>query len=198
VTAKPLTSAALVVYSCTLGLGLGVASALWVLGGDYPFGGVRVGAWKAWPKVGSPSADPYARAIVTRRGDVPLATGEGLSLSATADSGGRDLDSACSYRLGTITAQARVWTLSLYDAAGGPVVTDLSRTSLTSAEILREADGKFSIALSRDARPGNWLQLPKAGGFSLVLRLYDTPAATGSAALDPAAFPAIERQECGA
>lgn len=197
-TAKPLSSAALVLYSCSLALGLGVGSAYWALSGDYPFGGVRIGAWKTWPKVGSRSADPYARAIVTRRGDVPLATGEGLLLSANVDSDGHDLDSACSYRVGAITAQARLWTLSLYDGSGVPAVSDLGRNSLTSAETLRDPDGKSAIVLSRDARPGNWLQLPKAGAFTLVLRLYDTPAATGSAALDPAAFPPIERLECGA
>jgi hypothetical protein len=198
VTAKPLSSAALVLYSCALALGLGVGSAYWVLSGDYPFGGVRIGAWNTWPKVGSRNADPYARAIVTRRGDVPLATGEGLSLSATGDSGGQAFDSACAYRIGAITAQARLWTLSLYDGGGTPAATDLGRSSMTSAEVLREPDGKFSIVLSREARPGNWMQLPKAGPFSLVLRLYDTPAATGSAALDPAAFPPVERLECGA
>jgi hypothetical protein len=123
--------------------------------------------------------------------------GEGLSLSATVDSAGARLDSSCSYRIGAVTAQARLWTLSLYDGDGAPVSSDLGRSSFTSAEILRDTDGKFVVTLSREARPGNWLQLPRSGPFSLVLRLYDTPAATGSAALDPAAFPPIERQECG-
>lgn len=196
-TARPLSSASLVLYSCSLALGLGIGSAYWVLGGEYPFGGVRIGAWKTWPKLGSRNADPYARAIVTRRGDVPLAVGEGLSLSATIDSGGARLDSSCSYRIGAITAQARLWTLSLYDGDGAPVSSDLGRSSFTSAEILRDPDGKFVVMLSREAKPGNWLQLPKSGMFSLVLRLYDTPAASGSAALDPTAFPPIERLECG-
>lgn len=197
VSAKPLPTAALVTYACAVALGLGITSAYVVLSGAYPFGGVRIGPWMTWPKVGSRGADPYARAIVTRRGDIPLAVGEGLSLDATSDSEGRGLDSACTYRMGAVTAQARLWTLSLYDAGGAPAATDLGRSSMTSAEVLREADGKFTLLLSREARAGNWMQLPKAGPFSLTLRLYDTPAATGSAALDPAAFPPIERLECG-
>ena len=64
-------------------LGLGISSASIALRGDYPFGGIEVGPWKAWPQVGSREADPYARAIVTRRAEIPLAVGEGLALTAT-------------------------------------------------------------------------------------------------------------------
>ena len=32
----------------------------------------------------------------------------------------------------------------------------------------------------------------------LVLRLYDTPAAAGSAAIEPTALPAIEKLDCSA
>ena len=195
---RPISSAAFVLYAFALALALGVGSAYWVQQGPYPFGGVTIGPWKAWPRVGSRQADPYARAIVTRRGDVPLAIGEGLALTATIDAAGQRLDSACSYRIGAVTPQARLWTLALYDESGALVSTELGRRGLTSAEILRDADGKFAIALSRRASPGNWLQLPQAGAFSVILRLYDTPAAVGSAALEAAALPTIERVECGA
>jgi hypothetical protein len=195
---RPLSSAALVLYTSALALGLGVGSAYLVQQGRYPFGGITMGPWQAWPKVGSRQADPYARAIVTRRGDVPLAVGEGLALTATADASGQRLDAACSYRVGAVTPQARLWTLTLYDEGGSLIATDLGRRGFTSAEVLRDADGKFSIILSRHASPGNWLQLPPGGPFTIVLRLYDTPAAVGSAALEAAALPVIERLECGA
>lgn len=197
-SAKPLSSAALVVYAFAIALGLGVSSAYMAVSGDYPFGGVRVGPWKAWPRVGSPQADPYARAIVTRRGDIPLAVGEGLAFTATEDSAGRPLDANCAYRIGAQTPQARLWTLTVYGPDGALAATETGRSGFSSAELLRNPDGRFAIALSRGARPGNWLQLPPDGRFSLVMRLYDTPVAAGAASLEAAAMPAIERLECGA
>lgn len=195
---RRLSTAALVVYAFAVALGGGVGSAWYALSGDYPVGAVRAGPWTAWPFVGSKDADPYARSIVTRTGDVPLATGEGLALVATTDSAGRPLDSACTYRVGAVTPQARLWTLTLYDEAGALATSDLQRSGFTSAEILRSAEGQFAILLSRDLQAGNWLELPKSGRFSLGLRLYDTPAALGSGAIDARSLPSIERLECGA
>ena len=195
---KPLSTAALVVYSFTLAIGLGVSSAYMAVQGSFPFGGVTIGSWTAWPRVGSRDADPYARAIVTRRADVPLAVGEGLALTAGVDKDGQPLDSACTYRLGAATPQARLWTLTVYQEGGALVTSELGRSGFTSAEILRGSDGRFTVTLARAAQPGNWLQLPPAGPFSLVLRLYDTPVAAGSATLDAALLPSVERVECGA
>lgn len=196
--AKPLSTAALVVYAFALALGLGVGSAYVAVSGEYPIGGVRIGPWTTWPKVGSGDADPYARTIVTRRAEVPLATGEGLALTATADSEGRALDAACTYRFGSVTPQARLWTLTVYDRSGALVRSDLERSGFTSAEILRDSEGRFTVVLSRQLQPGNWLKLPPEGPFSLILRLYDTPAALGTGAMEARALPVIERGECGA
>lgn len=196
---KPVTvripTALLVVYSLLLALGLGLGSAYWVLNNDPPFGSIRLGPWKAWPTMGSPDADPYMRAILARRSEVPLATGEGLGFTATADSGGRTLDSACTYRMGTIVPGARLWTVTLYDQNGRLPVTPLGRSSFTSAEIIRDGQNGFSIALSRDLQDGNWLQLPASGSFSIVMRLYDPQGAIGS--LEAAEFPTIQRVGCG-
>jgi hypothetical protein len=195
---RRLSTSALVVYALALALGFGVVSAYLAVRGGYPVGAAQVGAWVTWPSVGSRSADPYARAIVARRGEIPLALGEGLAFRASADSAGQTLDSACSYRIGSVTPQARLWTLAVYDANGRFRASDLERGALTSAEILRAADGGFTVFLSRSARPLNWLRLPESGSFTVVLRLYDTPVGAGSASLDDRAMPAIERLECGA
>ena len=156
---------------------------------------MTVGAWTAWPRAGSREADPYTRAVNARSGDIPLAVGEGLVLRATTDSAGRALDVGCTYRIGATTPQARYWTLTLYDGAGRPVASD-GRSSFTSAEILREATGGFTIVVAREAHSGNWMMMPPSGAVSLVLRLYDTPASAGSAALDRASLPSIEPGEC--
>lgn len=194
--ASGASSAALVVYALAIAGALGLSSAHWITKGDYPFGSVRIGAWTVWPRTGSREADPYTRAVNARTGTIPLGVGEGLVLRATADEAGRTLDARCAYRIGATTPQARFWTLSLYDADGRPAETALGRSAFTSAEVLRDAAGGFEVALSREAAPGNWLMMPERGEVSVLLRLYDSPASVGSAALDARVLPRIERREC--
>lgn len=197
VTSRSISTVLLILYTFLLALGLGLGSAYLALNGDPPFGDVRLGPWTAWPRLGSPQADPYMRAIIARRGDIPLAAGEGLALTATVDSEGRKLDSACSYRIGSVAPAARLWTLTLYDEAGRLITSELGRSGFTSAEIVRDAEDRFLIALSRNLQPGNWLQLPPSGTFTVVLRLYDPPGAAGWV-LNNSTFPGIQRLECGA
>jgi hypothetical protein len=189
-------TAVLIVYALLLALGLGLGSTYWVLKGDPPFGSLSIGPWKAWPTLGSTSADPYMRAILAQRGDIPLAIGEGLGFTAVTDSEGRTLDSACTYRVGSVAPTARLWTFSVYGEDGRLLQTELGRSSFTSAELLRDPQDQFTIVLSRSLQDGNWLQLPDSGKFSIVLRLYDTPGAAGTG-LSESVFPSIERVECG-
>jgi hypothetical protein len=197
VSIRRVPTAILVVYTLLLALGLGLGSAYWAINGNPPFGSLRLGPWQAWPQLGAPAADPYMRAIIARRGDVPLATGEGMGFTASVDNDGRLLDSGCSYSIGPVAPIARVWTLTLYDQGGRLPSTELRRGSFTSAEVLRDAQDRFSITLSRTVQPGNWLQLPAGGSFTVVLRLYDPPGA-GGANLEENEMPVIQRLECGA
>jgi len=197
VTSKPVPTAFLIVYALLLALGLGLSATYYVLGDEPPFGRLRVGPWKAWPSLGSADADPYMRAILAQRSEIPLALGEGLGFTAVTDNEGRPLDSACTYRIGSVVPTARLWTLTIYDQNGQLPKTELGRSGFTSAEILRDKQDRFTIALSRSLQDGNWLQLPDAGHFSIVLRLYDTPGAAGTG-LSESVFPTIERLECGA
>lgn len=188
--------AVLVPVTLAVGLTLGLSSASWMVSRASPFGGVHSGPWTAWPKLGSRDVDPYALAIRARTADVPLGIGEGLMLNATHDDAGRPLDAACTYTVDGATPPARYWTLTLTDESGAPVKTELQRSGFTSREVLRDGDGRAAIVLSREASPGNWLRMPPSGRVSLVLRLYDTPL-SGTAGLDPASLPRIQRGECG-
>ncbi|WP_372423081.1 DUF1214 domain-containing protein [Salinarimonas chemoclinalis] len=186
----------LLAWAAALGAGLGLGSALFVLEGEYPFGERRVQAWVAWPSVGSPSSDPYARAIMARSADVPLALGEGIAFRADVDELGRPLDAACSYDVSGETPVARAWTVTLYDPEGRPPETAQRRAGLASAQMLRDEAGGVTIALSPSPRPGNWLQLPGAGRFQVVLRLYDSPVSGALGWLDDGAMPRIVRVSC--
>lgn len=187
----------LVLYALALGAVLGLASADWATRGGYPFGGVRIGPWTAWPRAGATSADPYTRAVNARRGEVPLAVGEGLLLTAAEDDEGRNLDASCTYAIGGVVPPARAWTMTV----AGRGVRDPDRPHIrdgfTSIEILRRQDGRFVITLSPEAEPGNWLPSPRATGpMRLALRLYDTPAAAGVGSLDRSVVPSITRKGC--
>ena len=189
--------AGLAAYALALGGVLGLASADWATRGGYPFGGVQVGAWTAWPRAGAATADPYTRAVNARRGEIPLAVGEGLLLTAASDDAGQALDATCTYRIGGGTPPARAWTLTV--AGRGPRDPGRAavREGFTSTEVLRSADGRFTVVLGPDVQPGNWLPSPRASGpVRLALRLYDTPVAASVGSLDRSTVPAVTRLGC--
>ena len=187
----------LVAYALALGGTLGLISADYATSGGYPFGGTSIGSWTAWPRAGSLDSDPYARAVDARRGDIPLAVGEGMLVTAASDDTGRTLDAACTYRIAGITPPARAWTLTATGRGAPGPEGEPVRTGFTSTEILREADGRFAILLGPEVQPGNWLPMPRPRGpVRLALRLYDTPVAASIASLDRDSLPAIERLGC--
>lgn len=183
----------LAILATLSGLALGLGSARYALDRNYPFGGVHAGPWLLWPRVGSREIDPYARAIVSRRGELPLGVGEGIALHARTDDSGRALDPSCIYTIGPGVPQTRAWTLTAYDGQGR-AQDELGR--VFSGGIVRKPDGGFEIAAAREVQAGNWLRLPAQEPITLVLRLYDTPIVAGAAALDPASVPRIERLGC--
>ncbi|WP_288587424.1 DUF1214 domain-containing protein [uncultured Methylobacterium sp.] len=205
----------LVLYALALGAVLGLATANWATRGRYPFGGVTLNAWTAWPKIGARDADPYVRAIHARTGEVPLALGEGLLLTALTDDSGRRLDPSCRYRIAGATPPSRAWTLTVErrgraraDAATDAAKTEgaktegagdagAPRTGFTSTEVLRDRDGRFAVTLGPVVQPGNWLPMPAGeGSIRLVLRLYDTPVAASTGVLEREGVPSITREDC--
>ena len=181
------------VLGALLGLGLTRAS----LQRDSRLGATRVGAWWVAPRVGTPEIDPYHRARFARSGEIPMTVGQGIAFQAVRDDAGRLLDLTCSYRLAGDVPRARFWTLGAVDGVGSPLPNAAERLAFTSDEVLRGVDGRFTVALSPDVQPGNWLPLTGRGRFVLVLRLYDT-AVTAVAAHDlrTLTVPSIEREGC--
>jgi hypothetical protein len=160
------------------------------------FGALTIGAWTAWPKSGSVDIDPYARAIIARTGELPVGVGDGIAFYAHTDDTGNPLDGRCTYLVSGITPAARYWTLTLYDPRGRLVPNTLDRHGFTSAEIVREANGRFAINVGPRARAGNWL--PSGGGeqFVLVWRLYDTPIGVAQLTTKEGPMPAVMRKNC--
>ncbi len=175
-------------------IGLGVTFA--ALRNGVGFGAVKAGPWTAWPKAGGDAIDPYLRARLTRSGEIPLGASEGVGFIAQNDSAGARLDGACDYTVSGQTPQARYWTLTVMTPEGRLIVNPAGRNGFTSSEILRSADGGFAIALSHNARPGNWLPLTYRKDFVLALRLYETEFSAGALAFDPANLPVIVKGFC--
>ena len=175
-----------------LGLGLTALSV------DQPpnFGVVSVGPWQTRPRIGSAEADPYSKALMATRGEIPMGTAEGLLLSARADSDGQPLTGACSYRLaGTIPA-ASYWTLAAYRPDGSTGESRGLRGVYTSTDVLQIEGEPLTVLLSPDPQPGNWLPLDPTQAFEVVLRLYETQVSSNAQAIDKASVPAIFRGNC--
>jgi hypothetical protein len=176
-----------------LTLGLWITQATLQDGG--PFDIVEIGPWRIATRAGAIDADPYTRAGLEQRGEIPLALGEGLQLVARKDDDGRALDPRCVYSVGPRAPVARYWSLALTDLDGFPVDNPADRYVFRSSETLRNPDGSFAIWVSAAAHPGNWLPIGADRPFALVLRLYDSPI-SATAGVDKATAPRIQREAC--
>jgi len=175
---------------------VGLGTTWLTLAGSTAFGAVSIGAWTAWPRTGTTSIDPYARAAIARTGQLPLGLGDGVAFYARGDDNGRLFDGRCDVNLQGITPTARFWTLTLYDLDGRLVANSLNRHSFTSQEIIRNTDGSFEIRIGPRARFGNWLPTGGIDRYILVLRLYDTPVGVATRSGRETPMPSIAAGQC--
>jgi len=179
----------------TIGALSGLGLTWWTLAEGPAFGAMRVGPWTAWPQLGAPGADRYAKASIARTGDLPLGAGEGLAFVARRDSQGASLNGRCRYRVDPLIPPARWWTLTLYDRNDRLFANPASRYGFTSSQVVRRGDGEADVMIGPEARPGNWLPSPEAP-FTLMLRLYDTPVSNGLGTEETVVLPQIELEGC--
>ncbi|MEM7288959.1 MAG: DUF1214 domain-containing protein [Pseudomonadota bacterium] len=179
-----------------IGLMLGGVSAHYSIRQSHGVGAINVGPWSAWPFVGGVEIDPYTLARGTANGTLPLGAAEGLAFEAIEDSAGRPLNRTCSYTVSGATPPSRLWTLTAY-AQNGKVLSAANNqlASKHSGNIIRFADGTFTIGLGDMPSSGNWMPLSGNGSFKIILRLYDTPITSNSGVIDPE-MPQIKRKQC--
>jgi len=171
--------------------GIGLGSTWYALTQNISFGALELGAWKGYPRNGTVSIDPYARAVIARNGELPVGSGDGVTFTAAADDDGRPLDGRCDVVVRGTTPPARYFTLTLYTPSGQLVANSLDRRSFTSQELVRDASGDFEITVSPRARPGNWLPTGGIDSYILMLRFYDTSLGIATRAGREAPMPAI-------
>lgn len=182
-------------FAIAIGLATGLGSAWYMVGEGWLLRTNVFNEWAAWTIGTNVDADPYTRAVLARTGQVPLAPGEGTAFFASRDSAGRPIRGGCEYEIAGRVPPVRLWTLSLIDPSGDLPANRIGRTVLRSDETLKDETGAFTITLSPEARSGNWFPMPDHGAYTLILRLYDTPASLLSDLKD-GALPRIERKGC--
>jgi hypothetical protein len=164
----------------------GGAGSVWVaLSASEGVGAVNVGAWTAFPDVGTPEADTYSKARFAREGGLSLGRAEGIAFSAQRDSAGDPLRRECAYMIEGAIPSARFWTLYAADARRIVLPPTIRRVpALHSLEMLRTIDGAIRVAIGGRPTPGNWLGITGSGPMQLVLTLYDTPTTTAARAVE--------------
>jgi hypothetical protein len=184
------------IFAFALATLIGLGATYFALTRGAAFGALKIGAWTAFPRTGTADADPYARASISRSGQLPTGLGDGVSFTATTDDKGQFLDGRCDVVLSGTTPTARFWTVTLYNADGQLVANSVNRFGFTSQEIVRNADGTFEIAVTPRADTGNWLPTGGIERYRLMLRLYDTPVGVSTRAGKEVPMPAIRTESC--
>lgn len=186
----------LVAVALVIAFAGGILSTLSLLDATVGFGAIKLGPWQAFPDAQTAAADPYAKAHRAKSGKLLYGSAEGLSFQADTDDRGERLVASCSYRLSGQTPIARAWTLYVARPDGRTIgATTGLPMAINSWTVLRRDDSSFAVDFSRTAVPGNWLALPAAGSFRLVLTLFDTPTAGSSGLLD-LAMPSLQKTGC--
>ncbi|MGL4323270.1 MAG: DUF1214 domain-containing protein [Beijerinckiaceae bacterium] len=180
------------VSSCLFGLG----SAWLTIDLHSGFGSVEIGEWRTHPRVGYYNIDPYARAAIIRRGEMPLGIGEGIQFISSRDVSGLPLNSQCNYRVSGTLPIARAWTLAVQKIDGNLFKSLNESNYLTSRSIVNSKNEIVTIFASVDVQSGNWLSLPPDSAFNLVFRFYDVSANINSSATQRADLPRVERISC--
>jgi len=188
------------VLAILLASSLAVAGGAWslvsVLNNRQGTGALVVGAWTAFPKIGSPDADPYSKARTSREGILALGSAEGIAFSATTDTAGDALRAECSYRIEGNVPTSRFWTLVANGDQPAPE-RPARLPALNSQSVLRRADSSFAVTVAAHPAAGNWLQNSGTGPMALVLTIYDTNLTTGSE-FSEILMPGIEPLGCDA
>ena len=84
------------------------------------------------------------------------------------DEDGASLRGSCVYQLSGHEPFARWWSVSTSDAGSMS-----AKKSFTSRDAVLTGDDQFSLAISRHAAPGNWLQPDEVGSMRVTLVLNE-------------------------
>ena len=157
---------------------------------------LQSGQWSRLESIENTAGNPYRAALKVRTSGVVLAPGEGLVFTTTRDLGGDVFEAGCQYSLMGRMPKAALWSLSVDPPPGAAQTEFADRRYLVSDNVLWNSDGQLEVTIAPQASPGNWLASPAASGFTVSLRLYDTPLALSTASIDAKFLPRITKVGC--
>ncbi len=152
-----------------IALTLGLGSAWRAVNHGFFASANRYGPWVFWFREGTADADPYTIAHVARQGVLPVTAASEMVFTATRDSAGSHLSGNCTYEIRGSSVPALWWNIAAFKPDGQIMPSKTGRSGFSSANILTAPDGSFTVRLSPDVQPGNWI--PAARGDRVILRL---------------------------
>jgi hypothetical protein len=129
----------------------------------------RSGSWGFWFREATADADPYTIAHTARQGTVPITAASAMVFTATRDSAGSHLSGDCTYEIRGSSVPSLWWNIAAFKPDGELMPSKTGRAGFSSANILSAPDGTFTVRLSPDVQPGNWI--PASRGGRVILRL---------------------------
>ena len=172
---KPLKYFLASAIALVLGGAIGYGSGVWAYDFVYESASLKNGPWFTNLTVGSQEA--------------------GIYYTAYADEDGEPLRGDCDYTIEGNDLDARWWSITVYGDDDFLIPNDGNRYSYNGKNVTYDADGRYTIHLSRVAKEGDWLPAGNEERLSLWLRLYDPrPAFYESAST--VELPRIVREEC--
>lgn len=151
----------------------GLGSSWYSIEHGISFATQTIGPWTTWPAAALPDADPYTRAHFARLGILPLSAENAQTYIARVDSEGRTLHSSCDYVIEGHAIATHWWSIGAFDSRGRLIANTAERYAFTSDTIVLAPDGQFSVVLSRDVQPGNWLPVGGAGRVAIAFTVID-------------------------
>ena len=148
-----------------IALVLGLGSAWRAVNHGFSATANRYGPWTFWFREGTAEADPYTVAHVARQGVLPVTAASTLVFTATRDSAGARLSGDCTYEIRGTAVPSLWWNIAAFNADGEIMPSKTGRSGFSSTNILAAPDGRFTVRLSPDVQPGNWI--PAARGPAL-------------------------------
>ena len=145
---------------------------------------VAGGKWMEVKHDGDDLNSLYLSGHFLRRGEVPPLKGSRFFVRQLDDEG-NSLRGDCVVSVEGRMPDARWWFVSA-DAKN-------IRAALDAGEAVREASGNYTISISNNPVPGNWLVPPTTGAYSISLVLLDAATDANSAAIS---LPAVKRLWC--
>jgi hypothetical protein len=129
----------------------------------------RYGPWVFWFREGTADADPYTIAHTSRQGTAPVTAASAMVFTATRDSAGSHLSGDCTYEIRGSAPPSLWWNIAAFKVDGEIMPNKTGRSGFSNTNILSAPDGTYTVRLSPDVQPGNWI--PAARGNRVILRL---------------------------